>query len=36
MNAMTSDNLRSAFGGESQAHMRYRIWGNEAEKHRGW
>ena len=32
MNAMTSENLRSAFGGESQAHMRYRIWGNEAEK----
>lgn len=32
MNAMTSDNLRSAFGGESQAHMRYRIWGKEAEK----
>ncbi|RVU55216.1 rubrerythrin family protein [Anaerosphaera multitolerans] len=32
MNHMTSDNLRSAFGGESQAHMRYIIWGEEAEK----
>ncbi|WP_036728664.1 rubrerythrin family protein [Peptoniphilus mikwangii] len=32
MNAMTSDNLRSAFGGESQAHMRYIIWSEEAEK----
>ncbi|WBW50403.1 Rubrerythrin-2 [Peptoniphilus equinus] len=32
MNHMTSDNLRSAFGGESQAHMRYRIWGNLAKK----
>lgn len=32
MNAMTQDNLRSAFGGESQAHMRYRIWGEKATK----
>lgn len=32
MNHMTSDNLRSAFGGESQAHMRYRIWGALAKK----
>lgn len=32
MNAMTQDNLRSAFGGESQAHMRYRIWGEKAKK----
>ena len=32
MNAMTQDNLRSAFGGESQAHMRYRIWGPHATK----
>lgn len=32
MNAMTQDNLRSAFGGESQAHMRYRIWADKAEK----
>ena len=32
MNAMTQDNLRSAFGGESQAHMRYRIWGDKATK----
>ncbi|NLY19999.1 MAG: rubrerythrin family protein [Tissierellia bacterium] len=32
MHAMTQDNLRSAYGGESQAHMRYRIWGDVAEK----
>ena len=32
MNAMTASNLRSAFGGESQAHMRYRIWGAQAGK----
>jgi len=32
MNAMTADNLRSAFGGESQAHMRYLLWGQEAAK----
>lgn len=32
MNPMTADNLRSAFGGESQAHMRYRIWAEKAEK----
>ena len=32
MNAMTAENLRSAFGGESQAHMRYRIWGDKATK----
>ena len=32
MNQMTSENLRSAFGGESQAHMRYGIWGEKAEK----
>lgn len=32
MNKMTAENLRSAFGGESQAHMRYRIWGEKAEK----
>lgn len=32
MNAMTQDNLRSAFGGESQAHMRYRIWADKAKK----
>lgn len=30
MNAMTAEVLRSAFGGESQAHMRYRIWGERA------
>lgn len=32
MKLMTADNLRSAFGGESQAHMRYRIWAQTAEK----
>lgn len=32
MNQMTASNLRSAFGGESQAHMRYRIWGDKATK----
>ena len=32
MNAMTAENLRSAFGGESQAHMRYRIWAEKANK----
>jgi len=31
-NAMTADFLRSAYGGESMAHMRYLIWGNMAEK----
>ena len=32
MNVMTAENLRSAYGGESQAHMRYRIWGDKANK----
>lgn len=27
-NAMTADFLRSAYGGESMAHMRYLIWGD--------
>ncbi|HML88054.1 MAG TPA: rubrerythrin family protein [Methylomusa anaerophila] len=31
-NAMTADFLRSAYGGESMAHMRYLIWGDVAEK----
>jgi len=31
-NAMTSDFLHSAYGGESMAHMRYIIWGDAAEK----
>lgn len=31
-NAMTSDFLHSAYGGESMAHMRYLYWGQEAEK----
>ena len=31
-NAMTADFLRSAYGGESMAHMRYLIWGDFAEK----
>lgn len=31
-NAMTADFLRSAYGGESMAHMRYMIWGDMAAK----
>ena len=31
-NAMTADFLRSAYGGESMAHMRYIAWGSLAEK----
>lgn len=31
-NAMTSDFLHSAYGGESMAHMRYLIWGDIADK----
>lgn len=31
-NAMTADFLRSAYGGESMAHMRYLIWGDMAQK----
>lgn len=30
VNAMTADFLRSAFGGESMAHMRYLLWGEHA------
>jgi rubrerythrin len=29
---MTAANLRSAYGGESMAHMRYKAWGAKAEK----
>lgn len=32
MNHMTSSNLKSAFGGESMAHMRYLLWGEFAAK----
>ena len=32
MNEMTAANLRSAFGGESQANMRYKVWGDVAEE----
>ncbi len=32
MHEMTAGNLRSAFGGESMAHMRYVVWGSKAEK----
>jgi len=32
MKDMTAGNLRSAFGGESQAHMRYLAWADVAEK----
>lgn len=31
-NAMTADFLRSAYGGESMAHMRYLIWAHVADK----
>lgn len=31
-NAMTADFLRSAYSGESMAHMRYLIWGEAAKK----
>lgn len=31
-NAMTADFLRSAYGGESMAHMRYQIWGESSRK----
>lgn len=31
-NAMTADFLRSAYGGESMAHMRYLIWADIADK----
>lgn len=31
-NAMTADFLRSAYGGESMANIRYQIWGEAAEK----
>jgi rubrerythrin len=30
MHDMTAANLRSAYGGESMAHMRYKVWGNKA------
>lgn len=30
MHDMTAANLRSAFGGESMAHMRYKIWSDKA------
>ena len=32
MNGMTADFLRSAYGGESMAHMRYLVWADHAEK----
>lgn len=32
MNEMTAQNLRSAYGGESQAHMRYKVWASKAEQ----
>ena len=32
MAAMTADNLRSAHGGESMAHMRYMAWADKAEQ----
>jgi rubrerythrin len=32
-NEMTAENLRSAFGGESQAYQRYQVWGDKAKEH---
>ncbi len=32
MDLKVSEDLRSSFGGESQAHMRYLVWGDKAEK----
>lgn len=32
LNGMTADFLRSAYGGESMAHMRYLVWGDHAAK----
>ena len=32
MRVITAGNLRNAFGGESMAHMRYKIWGDRAEQ----
>ncbi|MGC8879050.1 MAG: rubrerythrin family protein [Anaerolineae bacterium] len=32
MHSMTAENLRSAFGGESMAHMRYLIWADKADQ----
>ncbi len=32
MHDMTASNLRSAFGGESMAHMRYKAWADKAER----
>jgi rubrerythrin len=32
MHAMTAANLRNAYGGESMAHMRYKVWGDKAEE----
>ena len=31
-NNMTAANLRSAYGGESMAYMRYKVWGDKAKK----
>src|SRR5690606_40802917 len=31
-NDMTAQNLRSAYGGESQAYQRYQVWARVAEK----
>jgi len=32
MHGITAENLRSAYGGESMAHMRYMIWADKAER----
>ncbi len=31
-NNITADKVRSAYGGESQAYQRYKVWGNKAEE----
>lgn len=32
MHAMTAENLRTAFGGESMAHVRYKLWAKRAQQ----
>lgn len=32
MHSITAANLRHAYGGESMAHMRYKVWGDKAEQ----
>jgi rubrerythrin len=32
MHAMTAENLGTAFGGESMAHVRYKLWAKKAQQ----